>query len=304
MGGPVRATLGVPPSAGISYGGGHLGGRCCGDRIMDDRAARAGKRTGTTRPGAERHPGHAIDGDHRSRARAHREADGSPTRHERRDRSITLIRTLVYEGYLLRDDLATTPWARRCPTGSGTSPGRCVARTRAVHALRRAVAETGYSHFLARFVGGRVSVTAVAEGPHSPWLEDWCPASTTGRTPPRWARRCWRRSSPIAVSAISGSRGCAIHRRHHHRSDRVRDGLGRGRKRGMQIEIGQYRAGVACAAVPVVADGDVTQRTVVGCALPIRDFMHSAKDLRARLHATAKALAPLLSPPSKSEAAA
>jgi DNA-binding IclR family transcriptional regulator len=70
--------------------------------------------------------------------------------------------------------------------------------------------------------------------------------------------------------------------------------LAAGRKRGMQIETGQYRSGVACGAVPVIAEGDLDQLAVLGCALPIRDFMHSAKQLRDRLQANARVLAPLL----------
>jgi DNA-binding IclR family transcriptional regulator len=70
--------------------------------------------------------------------------------------------------------------------------------------------------------------------------------------------------------------------------------LAAGRKRGMQIETGQYRPGVACGAVPVIADGELDQLAVLGCALPVRDFMHSAKQLRDRLQATARVLSPLL----------
>jgi hypothetical protein len=55
---------------------------------------------------------------------------------------------------------------------------------------------------------------------------------------------------------------------------------------------------VACAAVPVIADGELTRLAVVGCALPVRDFMHSAKQVRDRLQATARALAPILDAPS------
>jgi hypothetical protein len=48
--------------------------------------------------------------------------------------------------------------------------------------------------------------------------------------------------------------------------------------------------------VPVIAEGELDQLAVLGCALPIRDFMHSAKQLRDRLQTTARTLVPLLSP--------
>src|SRR5690606_16728862 len=61
--------------------------------------------------------------------------------------------------------------------------------------------------------------------------------------------------------------------------------LAAGRKLGMQIETNQFRPGVACAAVAVVDTGDLAERTVLGCALPTRDFMHSAREVRTRLRA-------------------
>lgn len=77
-----------------------------------------------------------------------------------------------------------------------------------------------------------------------------------------------------------------------------------GRKRGMQIETGQFRPGLACGAVPVISEGDLADLAVVGCALPIRDFMQSAKEVRARLHVTARHLARVLSPPEGADPAA
>jgi DNA-binding IclR family transcriptional regulator len=71
--------------------------------------------------------------------------------------------------------------------------------------------------------------------------------------------------------------------------------LAAGLKRGMQVEIGQYRPGVACAAVSVVSPEAVEGRTVLACALPIRDMMHSAKQIRSQLQAAAASLVPLLS---------
>ena len=70
-----------------------------------------------------------------------------------------------------------------------------------------------------------------------------------------------------------------------------------GRKRGMQIETGQFRPGLACGAVPVISEGDLADLAVVGCALPIRDFMQSAKEVRARLQVTARQLTRVLTAP-------
>jgi DNA-binding IclR family transcriptional regulator len=217
-----------------------------------------------------------------------------------------LIRTLVYEGYLLRDDLGNYTMGPAVSDRFRDLARALRGPDSVVHAMRRAVAETGYSHFLARFVGGRVAVTAVVEGPHSPWLEELVPGFDDGAHATALGKALLatlephRRERYLKESGMRRYTDATITDPTAFELD-----LAAGRKRGMQIEIGQYRPGVACGAVPVIGDGDLERRAVLGCALPIRDLMHSAKDLRARLHATARTLVPLLSQPaSKSEAAA
>jgi DNA-binding IclR family transcriptional regulator len=70
--------------------------------------------------------------------------------------------------------------------------------------------------------------------------------------------------------------------------------LAAGERRGMQIEIGQYRAGIACAAVLVVNDRDPERRVALACALPPAELMSSAKVVRTRLLASAHHLATVL----------
>src|SRR5439155_21532147 len=86
-----------------------------------------------------------------------------------------LVRTLAYEGYVIRREDGTYVVGLEIADrfrelvlafrGSGA----------VVDGLRRAAAETGYSHVLARFVGNRAAITAVAEGPRSPHVEDFVP---------------------------------------------------------------------------------------------------------------------------------
>jgi hypothetical protein len=59
----------------------------------------------------------------------------------------------------------------------------------------------------------------------------------------------------------------------------------------MQLEIGQFRPGVACASVLALGDRDPDRRVVVACALPAAEMMTSAKAVRSRLTATARAVA-------------
>lgn len=219
-----------------------------------------------------------------------------------------LIRTLVYEGYLIRDEVGNYTMG---PAVSDRF--RDLARSlrgpdSVTLTLRQAVIDSGYSHYLAKLVGGRVTVTAAVEGPHSPWLEELVPgfddaahATAMGKAmlallEPHRRERYLKESGMRVFTEATLTEPAALE------AD-----LAAGKKRGMQIDTGQYRTGVACGAVPVVARGTLEELAVVGCALPLRDFMHSAKELRARLQATARALAPLLGaeqPPETGGAAA
>jgi DNA-binding IclR family transcriptional regulator len=71
--------------------------------------------------------------------------------------------------------------------------------------------------------------------------------------------------------------------------------LAAGDRRGMQLEMGQFRAGVASAAVIVVADRDMERRLVLACALPAAEMLTSARVVRAKLTAAARTVAEALS---------
>jgi DNA-binding IclR family transcriptional regulator len=77
-----------------------------------------------------------------------------------------------------------------------------------------------------------------------------------------------------------------------------------GMRRGMQVEIGQFKPGVACASVTVIGNGDLHHRYVLACALPAADLMQQAPQLRGLLHETAQALAQVLRPLQSSAQAA
>jgi DNA-binding IclR family transcriptional regulator len=203
-----------------------------------------------------------------------------------------LVRTLAYEGYVTRredgtymvgmevsDRFKELVIAFRGPATVGES-------------LRRAALDTGYSHYLARFVGGRVVLTAVAEGPRSPFLEDLIPgfddgahatalgksllATLTAEQRTRYLRDWGMRQYTSATLTTP---------------EALEADLAAGERRLMQMEVGQYRQGVACASVLAVADKDPERRVVLACALPASDMMTSAKIVRTRLTAVARGIA-------------
>lgn len=206
-----------------------------------------------------------------------------------------LVRTLAYEGYVIRRDDGTyvvgleiadrfreLVVAFRGPDG-------------VVEGLRRAAAESGYTHFLARFVNGRVAITVVAEGPRSPYVEDLVPgfddaahATAVGKSllATLTSDQRWRFLKETGMRAYTPQTLTS--------PEALDADLAAGERRGMQMEIGQFRAGLACASVLVVADRDPERRVVLGCAVPAAELMISARAIRARLVETAHTLAQLL----------
>jgi DNA-binding IclR family transcriptional regulator len=203
-----------------------------------------------------------------------------------------LVRTLAYEGYVTRREDGTyvvgmeisdryreLVVAFRGPASVG-------------EALRKAALDTGYSHYLARFISGRVVLTAVAEGPRSPYLEDLVPgfddgahatalgksllASLTIEQRARYLRDFgMRQYTPATLNT----------------PEALEADLAAGERRAMQIEIGQYRPGLACAAVQAVTDREQDRRVALACAMPAAELMTSAKVVRGRLAAVARTVA-------------
>ncbi len=203
-----------------------------------------------------------------------------------------LVRTLAYEGYVTRredgtyvvgmeisDRFRELVVAFRGPLSVGD-------------ALRKAALDTGYSHYLGRFISGRVVLTAVAEGPRSPHLEDLIPgfddaahATALGKSllatlPPEQRARYlkdygMRQYTPQTITT----------------PEALEADLTAGERRQMQIEVNQYRQGLACAAMVAVNDRDPERRVVIACAVPAPELMTSAKVIRNRLTACARSIA-------------
>jgi DNA-binding IclR family transcriptional regulator len=203
-----------------------------------------------------------------------------------------LVRTLAYEGYVIRREDGTyivglevadryreLVTAFRGPPAVGES-------------LRRAAADTGYSHYLGRFVGGQVALTAVAEGPRSPYLEDLVPGFDEGAHATALGK--------ALLSTLTPEQRFRYLREYGMRpftsatlvaADAFEADLTAGDRRGMHLELGQFRHGVACAAVLVTPDKDMERRVVLACALPAAEMMTSARVVRAKLLAVARAVA-------------
>lgn len=203
-----------------------------------------------------------------------------------------LVRTLAYEGYVIRREDGTyivgleiadryreLVTAFRGPAAVGET-------------LRRAAADTGYSHFLGRFVAGRIAITAVAEGSRSPYVDDLAPGFDEGGHATALGKALLATLTPeqrVRYLRDWGMRGFTPATLTE--ADALEADLAAGDRRGLQLEVGQFRAGVACAAVTVTADRDMERRLVLACSLPAAEMMTSARVIRAKLMTVAREIA-------------
>ena len=203
-----------------------------------------------------------------------------------------LVRTLAYEGYVIRREdgtyivgLEVADRYRELVTAFRGPPA--VGET-----LRRAAVDTGYSHYLGRFVGGQVAITAVAEGQRSPYLEELVPGFDEGAHATALGKALLATLTPeqrfrylreYGMRPFTSATLTTV--------DAFEADLAAGDRRGMHLEMGQYRQGVACAAVLVTPDKDMERRVALACTLPASEMMTAARAVRAKLLAVARSVA-------------
>lgn len=202
-----------------------------------------------------------------------------------------MLRTLAHQGYVLRRDdggyvlgLAVADRFRELVT-SMRGPAEVGTL------LRRASSETGFSHYLGSFVNGRVAITAMAEGFRSPYVEDLVPGFDEGAHATALGKCLLATLELRHRDRYLKEQGMRPFTQGTLRSPAALEAdLAAGLRRGMQVQIGQFKAGVACAAVSVISVGELSQRFVVACALPAVDLVKQAPIIRERLYTTAHAL--------------
>lgn len=203
-----------------------------------------------------------------------------------------LIRTLAYEGYVTRREDGTYVVGLEIADRYREMVAAFRGPATVGEALRKAATSSGYSHYLGTFVGGQVVLASAAEGPHSPYLEDLVPGFDDGahatalgkallatltydqrlRYLKDWGMRAYTTSTLTQPDALEAD-------------------LMAGERRGMQIEVNQFRPGVACAAVTVRPDRDPERRYVLACCMPADRLLDSANEVRSHLMSAARTVA-------------
>jgi DNA-binding IclR family transcriptional regulator len=205
-----------------------------------------------------------------------------------------LVRTLAYEGYVVRRDDGTYGVGLEISDRFRELVDAFKAPETVLGRLRRASQDTGYSYFLGGFIAGRVALTTVVEGPRSPYLEDLVPGFDDGAHATALGKALlatMRQEERIRYVREAGMR---VYTRNTLDSvEALESDLAAGERRGMFVELGQYRPGVGCASVVAVADRDPERRMVLAIAAPLADLTKSGNMFRTRLTDLSKEIATL-----------
>lgn len=216
-----------------------------------------------------------------------------------------MLRTLAHKGYVMRRDdggyMLGLALADRFRELAAAMRGP----SEVGEVLRRAAVETGYSHYMASFVDKRVAITATAEGARSPYMEDLVPGFDDGAHATALGKALLATLAPHQRAQYLREQGMRPFTQATLRSPAALDAdIARGMRHGMQVEIGQYKAGVACAGLTVIGTGELHRRYVVACCMPAAELVQQEREaLRGHLARTAHDLARVIAPPMLQAAA-
>ncbi|MQA25497.1 MAG: helix-turn-helix domain-containing protein [Micromonosporaceae bacterium] len=203
-----------------------------------------------------------------------------------------LVRTLEYEGYLIR--LQDGRYVVGLALSDRFRELAAVFRApdTVEESMRRLAGDTGYSHFLARFVQGRVAITAVTEGRRTPHLEDLIVGFDDGAHATALGKALLATLTPEERRRYVRAFGMRrFTRATLTNPEALEADLARYAAEGVYFELGQYRDGLACAGTLVRDHADPARRVVVACAIPISDAVRmGAAAIRVSMHQAAAGL--------------
>lgn len=199
-----------------------------------------------------------------------------------------LLRTLQYEGYLTRTAEGDYRLGLSIARRFRDLQHALEARPEVAAALRRLASVTGHSAYLARFVDGRIAITAVVEAPGSPHIEDLVPGFDEAAHATALGRALLSTLEPAQRHAYLADQGlraftdatvCDVEQLDHE--------LGRAAPGAVHVEQGQFRGAVSCAAalVPTGAAEDAWWAVALSASTPT--FHRRRHELVGALRVTA-----------------
>jgi DNA-binding IclR family transcriptional regulator len=206
-----------------------------------------------------------------------------------------LLRTLVYERYLRRDEEGRYSLGLEVSdryselTQAMAGPRTCG------DFMRRMSSETGYTTFVAKFVEGRPAVTSVNEGNRSPHVEDLIVGFDDGAHATALGKALLatlgfaERAMFLKAAGMRRFTGKTLTE-----PEALEHDLMVYSESGVYAEMGQFQEGVGCAAVLVRDAEDPRDRVVLAAAMPLSDIGRFWPVLSRRLRRAAVELQPLL----------
>jgi DNA-binding IclR family transcriptional regulator len=212
-----------------------------------------------------------------------------------RGTAYNLLRTLVYERYLRRDEFGRYSLGLEVSdryselTQAMAGPRTCG------DFMRRMSSETGYSTFVAKFVEGRPAVTSVTEGNRSPHVEDLIVGFDDGAHATALGKALLATLKFTERAMFLKAAGMRrFTRRTLTEPEALEHDLMVYSESGVYAEMGQFQEGVGCAAVVVRDADDPADRVVLAAAMPLSDIGRFWPVLTRRMRRAAVELQPLL----------
>lgn len=204
-----------------------------------------------------------------------------------------LVRTLTYEGYLVRREDGTYILGLQIAHRYQDLRRTIRPPTAVTEELRTLAAHTGYTHCIAQFIDERVTLTTVALGPRSPHHEDLIPGSHHAPHTTAWGLALLA-TLPATQQALLLARGDADALT----VASVVDGRAtvqppNTQRSALYSETGHYDAQTASAAV-VVSTPSSGQPAALACVLPAADLPRFEQQVHRRLQAATARIAGML----------
>ena len=209
-----------------------------------------------------------------------------------------LIRTLAYEGYVARREDGTYVVGLEIADRFRELVAAFRAPAPVMEAMRQATAETGFSHYLGAFVGGQITITSAVEGPRSPHTEDLVPGFDDGAHATALGKALLATLTHDQRLRYLKDRGMRVYTPATlSQPEALEADLIAGERRGLQMEISQFRPGVACAAVIVQADRDPERRVALACSMSADYLAENTNEVRGQLLQTARSVSAAMAAP-------
>ncbi|MBO3732763.1 IclR family transcriptional regulator [Glycomyces niveus] len=187
-----------------------------------------------------------------------------------------LLRTLVYEEYLRRDENGRYKLGREVSARYSQLTRATTGPLTLAEYMDRFSVETGYSTLLGRFVEGRPAITDMVEGLRTPHVEEFAAGFDDGAHATALGKALLATLQPADRARFLRSAGMrAFTRRTLVEPDALEYDLAIYGESGVYAEMGQFKDGMAGAAVLVNAKASPDNAVAFGAMIPLKEIRTS-----------------------------